>query len=184
MEADVTTLLVRWRNGEREAFDALMPLVYDELHRRARRYLRGERGGHTLSTRALVNEAYLALVDVRRVDWQNRTHFYAMAARAMRRILVSYARRHHAAKRGGRDVRVPLDDTLALADHHSEQMLELHAALDKLAAMDERLARLVELRFFGGLTFEEVAEALQLGLTTVKLDWRKARAWLYRELHT
>lgn len=182
MEADVTTLLVRWRNGDRDAFDALMPLVYDELQRRARRYLRGEREGHTLSTRALVNEAYVALIDVNRVAWQDRTHFYAMAARAMRRILVSYARRHHAAKRGGREPRVTLDESLVVADRHSEQMLDLHAALDQLALIDDRLARLVELRFFGGLTFEEVAEALDIGLTTVKLDWRKARAWLYREL--
>jgi RNA polymerase sigma-70 factor (ECF subfamily) len=180
MEADVTTLLGRWR----EAFDALMPLVYDELHRRARRYLRGEREGHTLSTRALVNEAYVALVDINKVDWQDRTHFYAMAARAMRRILVSYARRHHATKRGGGETHVALDDLLVDAADHSARMLEVHAALDKLAAVDERLARLVELRFFGGLTFEEIAEVLGLGLTTVKLDWRKARAWLYRELES
>ena len=181
-EPDVTTLLARWRNGEREAFDALMPLVYEELQRRARFYLRGEREGHTLSTRALVHEAYVALIDITRVNWQDRGHFYAMAARAMRRILVSHARRHTAQKRGGRDEPVVLDDLAVIADARSSQMLELHQALDKLSTVDERLAQLVELRYFTGLTFEETAEVLNLGLTTVKLDWRKARAWLHREL--
>ena len=178
---DITTLLGRWRNGDGEAVEALFPLVYGELRARARRYISGERDAHTLSSTDLVHETYLELVDIRLVDWQDRCHFYAVAARAMRRILVSYARRHAAAKRGGRPVRVPLDG-LPLAEQRSEDLLALDRALRKLAQLDERLSRIVELRFFGGLTLEETAEALGVGPTTVKLDWRKARAWLYREL--
>lgn len=179
---DVTTLLADWRDGKREAFDALLPLVYDELRRRAHHYMEREREAHTLSTTALVHETYLKLVDVRRVDWKDRAHFYAVAARAMRQILVSYARKHSAAKRGGGQAALSLEEVPALAEARSEEMLELDAALRKLAELDERLGRVVELRFFGGLTIEETAEVLGVGPTTVKLDWREARAWLYREL--
>jgi RNA polymerase sigma factor (TIGR02999 family) len=179
---DVTTLLVDWRRGDRGAYDALFPLVYDDLMLRARRALRGESPDHDLSTTALVHEAYLKLVDVERVDWQDRAHFLAVAATAMRRILVSQARRHKALKRGGPAVRLSLDEAAPIATERSEWMLALDLALEKLGHNSERLATVVELRFFGGLTIEETAEVLGVAPSTVQLDWTKAKAWLYREL--
>lgn len=179
---DVTTLLVDWRRGDRAAYDALFPLVYEDLRQRARRALKGESPGHDLSTTGLVHEAYLKLVDVERVQWQDRAHFLAVAATAMRRILVSQARRHKAQKRGGPAVRVSLDEAPPIAAERSDWMLSLDLALEKLAGNSERLATLVELRFFGGLTIEETAEVMGVATSTVQLDWQKAKAWLYREL--
>lgn len=179
---DITELLVEWRRGDEQAFDALFPLVYEEMRRRAHGYLRREREDHTLSATALVHEAYLKLIDIDRIDWQDRSHFFAMAARAMRRILVSHARKHNAVKRGGGATKLSLDEAPTLSSSRSEQMLALDEALERLSALDERKGRVVELRFFGGLTIEETAEALEVAPSTVKLDWQKARAWLYREL--
>ena len=179
---DATTLLAEWRNGSRDALDALFPLVYDDLRQRAHRILQGQPAGHTLSTTALVHESYLKLIKNDRVSWQDRAHFLALAARAMRFVLVSYARSHDAQKRGGGVRPLDLDEELALSDERAEQMIALDQALEKLSALSERLGRTVELRFFGGLTVEEIAEALEVAPSTVKLDWQKARAWLYREL--
>jgi RNA polymerase sigma factor (TIGR02999 family) len=186
---DATTLLTEWRDGNRAALDELFPLVYEELRRRAHGYLRGESEGHTLTTTALVHETYLRLLDVTRVRWQDRAHFLALAATAMRRVLVDYARRHQAAKRGGgrtaeslESESLPLDAAAQLSAERAEQMLALDRALGKLSDHEPRLVRVVELRFFGGLTVDETAEALDLAPSTVKLDWQKAKAWLYREL--
>ena len=186
---DATTLLTEWRDGNRAALDELFPLVYEELRRRAHGYLRGEGDGHTLSTTALVHEAYLRLLDVTRMRWQDRSHFLALAATAMRRVLVDHARRHQAVKRGsGRTIEsldagaVELDAAATLSAERADQMLALDRALGKLSAEDARLGRVVELRFFGGMTVDETAEALDLAPSTVKLDWQKAKAWLYREL--
>jgi len=186
---DPTTLLTEWRDGNRAALDELFPLVYDDLRRRAHNYLGGEREGHTLTTTALVHETYLKLLDVTRVRWQDRAHFLALAATAMRRVLVEYARRHKALKRGGGQGALSLEpdspapgEALTLSADRADQMLALDRALGRLSALDERLSRTVELRFFGGMTVEETAEALDLAPSTVKLDWQKAKAWLYREL--
>jgi RNA polymerase sigma factor (TIGR02999 family) len=179
---DPTTLLLHASRGKRDAVDALFPLVYEELRRRAHAYLRDERTEHTLSTTALVHEVYLQLIAVERVEWRDRVHFLAMAARAMRRILVDSARRHRAAKRGGGAGHLSLDEAPALSIQTPEEMLALDDALERLAAQTERLARTVELRFFGGLTIEETAGALGIAPSTVELDWQKAKAWLYREL--
>jgi RNA polymerase sigma factor (TIGR02999 family) len=178
----VTRLLLDASRGRREALDELFPLVYEDLRRRAHAYLRGEREHHTLSTTALVHEAYLQLVDIKRVDWRDRTHFLAVAARSMRRILVDSARRHRAAKRGGGGPHLSFDEAPTVSVQASEEILALDAALEKLASHTERLARTVELRFFGGLTIEETAGALGIAPSTVELDWQKAKAWLYREL--
>jgi RNA polymerase sigma factor (TIGR02999 family) len=186
---DATTLLTEWRDGNRSALDELFPLVYEELRRRAHRALQGEDEGHTLTTTALVHEAYLRLLDVTRVRWQDRSHFLALAATAMRRVLVDHARRHKAAKRGGgREAEqlepslIPLDPSATLSAERAEQMLALDAALQRLFAVHERMGRTVEMRFFGGMTIEETAEALEVATSTVKLDWQKAKAWLYQEL--
>lgn len=186
---DATTLLLEWRSGSRAALDALFPLVYDDLRRRAHHYLDGERDGHTLSTTALVHETYIKLLDIDRVEIQDRAHFLALAATAMRRVLVEYARRHNAAKRGGGQPLAELlpespalPDLVALSAGRADQMLALDDAIVRLAAHDERLGRVVELRFFGGLTVEETARALDLAPSTVKLDWQRAKEWLYREL--
>lgn len=188
-DADPTTLLGEWRQGNRAALDELFPLVYDDLRRRAHAYLRGEREGHTLSTTALVHETYLKLLDVERVRWNDRCHFLALASTAMRRVLVSSARKHRAAKRGGGQT-APGGLTADLGDEppwpdsveRAAQMVELDRALEQLAELDGRLARTVELRYFGGMTVEETAEALEVAPSTVKLDWTKARAWLFREI--
>ena len=182
MDHDATLLLVQSRRGDRAALDALFPLVYEDLRHRARAALRGQPSGHTLSTTALVHESYLKLIQGDRVRWNDRAHFLALAARAMRFVLVSHARSHSAQKRGGGRVPLDLDEELALSDDRAEEMLALNEALDRLAALDERLGRTVEMRYFGGLTIEEIAEAIGVAPSTVKLDWQKARAWLYREL--
>lgn len=181
----VTALLARAAGGDRGAFDGAVALVYDELRRLAHAQLRRERPGHTLDTGALVHEAYLRLGDGRGAAWEGRGHFLAVAAAAMRRVLVDHARRAHAAKRGGAAHPLPLDDA-ALASAAAlpdERLLALDDALARLAALDPRQARVVECRYFGGLTEEETARALGMGLRTVKRDWARARAWLYRALH-
>jgi RNA polymerase sigma factor (TIGR02999 family) len=179
---DLTGLLVAWGRGNRDADSRLIAVVYEDLRRLARRRLRGERADHSLAPTALVHEAYLRLVDLRRVHWQNRAQFFAIAARLMRQILVDYARAHGAAKRGGRVWKVPLADDLRTTVPPDVDLLDLNAALGRLEAIDSRLADLVVLRFFGGLTVEEAAESLELSPATVKRDWTRARAWLFREL--
>lgn len=170
-------------SGSKVAWDDLLPLVYDELHRQAARYLRRERAGHTLQTTALIHEAYLKLIDQRNVNWESRTHFFAIAAQAMRRILVDYARTTHRKKRGGDDIKLPLDEAmLAVADDRSVDLIALDEALNKLAKKDQQQSRIVELRYFGGLTLEETAEALHISRATVANDWSMAKVWLYREL--
>lgn len=179
----ITRLLREARTDRREALDRLFPLVYEELRRRAHRYLDGERTDHTLSTTALVHEAYLDLVDIERVEYQDRNHFLAMASRAMRRILVDSARRHTAVKRGSGQPALDLDTAGVVSLERSEEIVALDGALERLAAQTERLALTVELRFFGGLSIAETADALGVATSTVQLDWQKAKAWLYRELN-
>ena len=179
---DVTVLLNAWREGDETALDALMPLVHDELRRIARRCLHGERAGHSVQATELVNEAFLRMVDVQHVDWQNRTHFLAMSARLMRRVLVDLARARRAEKRGGGAVRVTLDDAAIGGVSPDADVIRLDDALQALAKLDDRKSRVVELRFFGGLTAEETAAALQVSTKTVLRDWEFARAWLQREL--
>ena len=177
---DVTGLLLAWRAGDGTALDRLFPLVYEELRRIAHRQLGRERSGHTLGTTALVHESYLKLVDQTRARWEDRAHFFAIAAGAMRRILVDYARRHRAAKRGG--TRVGLDDATLVADERADTLVALDEALTRLAEVDERLGRVVECRFFGGLSEEETAQALGVTARTVRRDWVKAKAWLHQAL--
>ena len=181
--SDVTGLLVACGNGEAGARAILMEAVYDELRRLARGYLGRERPEHTLAPTALVHEAYLKLVDQKRVRWQNRAHFFAIAAQQMRRVLVDHARAHRTAKRGG-GATIPLADIDVAGGQFDLDVLDLETALDKLAALDPRQSRLVELRFFGGLTVEETAAVLGVAAITVKRDWALARAWLYRELRS
>ena len=178
---DVTGLLVAWGKGEEAARSRLIDAVYSELRRLARAHLRRERLDHSLSPTALVHEAYLKLVDQRKVHWENRVHFFAIAAHLMRRVLVDHARAHQAAKRGA-DARVPLQDVDVAAEPRDVDLLALDAALDRLSQVDERQSQLVELRFFGGLTIEETATVLSVSPATVKNDWALARAWLFREL--
>ena len=179
---DVTALLRAWSAGDEQARDQLMPLVYDALHRRAAAYLRRERRDHTLQATALVNEVYLRLVDQRRIDWQNRAQFYGVAAAMMRRILVDHARGRGMAKRAGRWVRVSLHDGVAAVHPPDAEILDLDAALTRLAAIDPRKTRIAELRFFGGLSLQETAHVLGLSIATVERDWQVARAWLYAAL--
>lgn len=175
----VTELLNDLRDGRREAFDELLPRVYDELRRLAHLQLLGERKAHTLNTTALIHEAYLKLVDYRRMDWQSRAHFYAVAAQAMRHVLVSYARSRNAQKRSGGVVHVAFDEAFGVfSEERTEELLALDEALERLELMDARHARVVECRFFGGLTIEETAETLGVSPVTVARDWRMARAWL------
>ncbi len=180
-QSDVTGLLAAWTNGDGDASADLMGAVYGELRRLARGYVRRERGDHSLPPTALVHEAYLRLVDQRHVSWQNRAHFFAIAAHLMRRILVDHARARGAAKRGA-SVTVPLEDLDEAVNPPDVDVLALDVALDKLASIDDRQRRLVELRFFGGLKVEEAAAVLGIAPITVKRDWALARAWLYREL--
>jgi RNA polymerase sigma factor (TIGR02999 family) len=180
--SDVTTLLQAWGGGDRDALDEMLPAVYAELHRLARARLRGERADHTLQATALVNEAYLRLVDQTRVQWQNRAHFFGTAAQMMRRILVDHTRGRRSAKRGGNAVRVELDEALAVAETRDVDLLALDAALERLEALDPRQASLVVQRFFGGLTIEETAESLGISAATAKRDWATAKLWLRREL--
>ena len=181
-QRDITQLLVDLTNGNREALDKLLPLVYNELRQLADRYLRRERADHTLQATALVHEAYLRLIDQTNVEWQNRAHFFGVAAQMMRRILVDHARAHQTTKRGSGGIKVALDDVLDLADVRAADMVALDEALTALEAFDPQKSRIVELRFFGGLSIEETAEALGLGTATVIRQWRLAKAWLYQEV--
>ncbi|HLM01242.1 MAG TPA: sigma-70 family RNA polymerase sigma factor [Pyrinomonadaceae bacterium] len=181
---DVTELLIRWKNGERDALERLFTLIYGELQKIARRQLRGESADHTLQTTALVNEAYLKLIDQTRVEWQNRAHFFGVAAQAMRRILIDYARARISDKRGSGALAVSLDDagTLDISDERAAELVMLDEALKKLAEKDPERSRIVELRYFGGLSVEETAEVTGTSVSTVMRDWRVAKAWLFKEL--
>ena len=179
---DITQLLQAWSEGDERALDKLMPLVYRELHRLAQRYMAHERPGHTLQTTALVNEAYLRLVDAGKVNFQNRAHFFAVSAQLMRRILVEFARRHGSQKRGGEVQRVSLEESLVVYGERGADLVALDDALQALAAIDARRSRVVELRFFGGLSVEETAEVLRVSPETVMHDWKLAKAWLRREM--
>ena len=180
---EITRILQEWSGGKQEALDALLPLVYAELHRQASRYLRRERRDHTLQTTALIHEAYLKLIDQREVNWQNRAHFFGIAAQAMRRILVDYARGRHRAKRGGIGEDLPLEEAkLVVSEERSIDLVTLDEALTRLAEFDERQARIVELRYFSGLSIEETAEVLHISPATVKSDWNVAKAWLRHEI--
>jgi len=178
----VTELLQAWGGGDPAALNELVPLIYDELRRLAKHYLRRERPDHTLQPTALVHEAYLRLVDTNNMRWQNRAHFFGAAAQAMRRILVDHARQHAAAKRGGAEHRVTLDESVALAEQRDVNLLLLDDALNRLEEMDAQKSRMVELRFFGGLSLEETAEVMGVSEATVTRQWRTTRAWLHREL--
>ena len=179
---DITKLLKDWGAGDKTALDRLVPLVHDELRRRARRHLRREQPGHLLQTSALVNEAYLRLVDASQVDWQNRAHFFGIASRLMRRVLVDDARRRHRDKRGGSMIQVPLDEADNLPQAQAANLLSLDDALKTLASIDPRQSEIVELRFFGGMSVEETAEVLKVSPATVARDWTFARAWLRKEM--
>jgi RNA polymerase sigma factor (TIGR02999 family) len=179
---NVTQLLLDWSAGDRSALDALVPLVYDELRRLARGRMRGEPDGHTLETAALVNEAYLRLVDYRSMRWENRAHFFAVAAQAMRRVLVDHARARRSAKRGGGAARVTLDERAAAADGPAVELIALDDALERLAAIDPRKARVVEMWHFAGLEPDEIAAVLGTSAVTVRREWRIAKAWLLREI--
>ena len=179
---DVTQMLRAWSDGDRRALDELIPVVYEELRRQAARYLRRERPDHTLQTTALIHEAYVRLVDQKVVRWQNRAHFFGVAAQMMRRILVDHARKGRALKRGGPAVELPLEEEAAVAGGPDVNLVALDEALTKLAAMDERKGRVVELKYFGGLTAEEAAEVLGVSEATVRHDWGLAKAWLRREM--
>lgn len=179
---NITELLAGYGRGDKEALDKLMPIVYEELRRQAARYLRREQGGHTLQTTALIHEAYVRLVDQRNVQWQNRAHFFGIAAQMMRRILVDHGRTKKRAKRGGSDVKVSLADATILVKQQDLDIVALDEALTRLAEIDEQQSKVVELRFFSGLTVEETAEVMHISPATVKRDWSMAKAWLHREL--
>jgi len=181
VRGDVSTLLCAWSDGDQRALTQLMPIVYDELRRLARHYMKGERAGHSLQTTALVNEAYLRLVDYKRMHWQNRAHFMAVSAQAMRRILVDHARRRNL-KRGADVEHVALDDAAVISADRSTDFESLDDALNALAERAPRKAKVVELRFFGGLSVDETAEVLHVSSITVMREWKSAKAWLYREL--
>ena len=180
--AEITQVLVAWSNGDPSALEKLAPLVSRELHRLAKHYMARERTGHTLQTSALVNEAYLRLIDASQVQWQNRAHFFAVAAHFMRRILVDFARSRNYQKRGGGAEAVELDEAVIIAPERGADLLALDEALTRLQALNERQAQVVELRYFGGLSEEETAEALKVSVRTVRRDWNFARVWLHREL--
>ena len=179
---EITQLLAEWSEGNQAALDKLYPLVYNELRRLAHGYLRRERKGHTLQTTALINEAYLRLVDQKQVHWANRSHFFAISAQIMRRILIDHARRYDYAKRGGGAQRISLDEAAVVAKERARELLMLDEALNGLAKIDPRRGRVVELRYFGGLNNEEIAAVLKISENTVTRDWNMARAWLYQEL--
>ena len=180
---EVTELLIEWSNGDKAALDKLMPLIHEELRRLARHYMSHERPGHTLQTTALVNEAYLRLVNRKGVHWQNRAHFFAIAATLMRSILVDHARSHASAKRGGGGHKIELNETMIVSQERAADVVALDDALKRLADFDPQQSRIVELRFFGGLTIDETAEVLDLSPATIKREWATAKAWLYRELN-
>ena len=179
---DITRLLKRACQGDHDASSKLMTLVYDELRRMASHYMHRERPGHTLNTTALVHEAYLRMVDYKRIRYQDRHHFYAMAAQAMRRVLVDWARHHRAAKRGDGKIKIDLSSAEVMTESQSEDILALNEALDRLQRFDQRQSQIVELRFFGGLTINEVAEILNISPATIKREWSIARAWLYAQI--
>src|SRR5437588_490929 len=179
----VTQLLQQWSHGDDAALVKLTPLVYAELRRLAHHYMEGERPNHTLQTTALVNEAYLRLADQTTPNWQSRAHFFAVAARGMRRILVSYARSNRAQKRGGGAARIELDEAAILSPEQSIEIIDLHEALERLATLDSRKGQVVELKYFGGLNYDEIAEVLNISPVTVRRDWEFAKLWLYTELH-
>jgi RNA polymerase sigma factor (TIGR02999 family) len=178
----ITRLLIDWRNGDQAALEQLIPLVHDELRRVARRHMAHERAGHTLQATALVNEAYVRLIDIKQVNWQDRAHFFAMSSRLMRRVLVDFARSKGYQKRGGDAQKVSLDEALIVTQEPGQDLVALDDALTALAAFDARKAQVVEMRFFGGLSVEETAEALKVSVDTVMRDWKLAKAWLLREL--
>ena len=178
----ITELLAEWSDGNQSALDELYPLVYHELHRLARRYMSRERKDHTLQTTALINEAYVRLVDQRNVQWQNRAHFFGIAAQIMRRILSNYARDRHRAKRGGRAIQVSLSEVAIVSEMKSAELIALDDALHRLSEMDERKTKVVEMRYFGGLSAEETAEVLGVSVITVHRDWKLAKAWLLRDM--
>ena len=179
---DVSRLLEEWSNGNQTALDELVPLVYEELHRMAKRHLGRERPDHTLQTTALVNEVYLRLIDQKNVRWQNRAHFFAIAARLMRRILIDHARAHHYAKRGGAAIKVTLGKAIDVSKQRTAELVSLDDAMTALATVDPRKSQVVELRFFGGMSVEETAEVLGVSPVTVMRDWSTAKAWLHREM--
>lgn len=179
---EITQLLAEWSDGNQSALDELYPLVYDELHRLARRYMSRERKGHTLQTTALINEAYVRLVDQKNVHWANRSHFFAISAQIMRRILIDHARRHAYAKRGGGAQQVSLEEAAIVTSGIGSELIRLDEALKILAKLDERRCHVVELRYFGGLSNEEIAGVLNVSENTVTRDWNMARAWLYQQL--
>lgn len=180
--AHVTDLLKAWSKGDESALTRIVPLVYDELRQLARNHLRRERTGHTLQPTALVHEAFTRLVDQSQVEWQGRTHFFAVAAQTMRRILVDHARKRHAARRGGQGIRITLDESVAVADRRDVDLISLDRALTSLAQRDATQGRIVELRYFAGLGIDETADALSISPATVKREWTLARAWLRREM--
>jgi RNA polymerase sigma-70 factor, ECF subfamily len=179
---ELTQLLIDWSNGSQDAVEKLFPLVYEELRRLAHRYMRRERPDHTLQTTAVVHEAYLRLIDQKQVQWQNRAHFFAIAAHMMRRILITHAQSHRYAKRGGGALKVSLDETAILSQARAGELIALDEALKSLAVIDVRRSQVVELRFFGGLSNAEIAEVLKISPNTVMRDWNVAKAWLYREM--
>ena len=179
---EVTQLLLAWREGDEAALEKLLPLVYDELHRLAARYMRRESPGHTLQTSALVNEAFIRLIDQQQVQWQNRAHFFGIAAQLMRRILLDHARGQARGKRGGGVHRVSFDEGAIVSEQRAAELIALDDALNALAAFDSRKSRIVELRFFGGLSNEEVTEVMGMSLRTVEREWRKAKAWLHHAI--
>jgi RNA polymerase sigma-70 factor (ECF subfamily) len=180
---EVTQLLIDWSNGDQAALDELIPLVHAELRRLARHYMAQENSAHTLQTSALINEAYIRLIDQQHMPWQNRAHFFGVAAQVMRHILIDHARKHCYAKRGGGARKVPLEEAMIVNDQRAEELVALDDALKDLAALDPRKSRIIELRFFGGLSIEETAEALQISPITVTREWRSAKAWLRREMN-
>ena len=179
---DVTQLLIDWSNGDRAALDKLVPVVEQELRRLAHHYMSRERAGHTLQTTALVNEAFVRLVHRKGIQWQNRAHFFGIAAQLMRTILVDHARSHACAKRGGGAGKLELNEALVMSQHKASEVIALDEALKELELIDPQQSRIVELRFFGGLTIEEAAEVLHVSPATIKREWSTAKAWLYREL--
>jgi RNA polymerase sigma-70 factor, ECF subfamily len=180
--SEVSQLLQRWSDGDSQALDSLVPVVYQELRRLAHHYMKREREGHTLQTTAVVNEAYMRLVNYKRMHWRNRVHFFAVAAQVMRRILVEHARSRNYAKRGAGAQKISLDDVAVISNDRSAEVIAVDDALTELASWDARKCRIVELRFFGGLTIEETAEALNVSSTTVEREWRSAKAWLHRAI--
>jgi RNA polymerase sigma-70 factor, ECF subfamily len=179
---DFTKLLLAWRNGNNEALNQLMPVIYQELHKLAEIYIQRERSDHTLQPTALINEAYLRLVEQDHPEWKSRTHFFGITSRLMRQVLIEHARRHCAAKRGGGDQKVSLEETVIYSKERSADLLALDDALTALAAFDERKARIIELRYFGGLSVEETGEVLEISVATVNRELRFAEAWLLREM--